>query len=354
MEERQRLSRFLDRRKLGEELYRLFTLEVEEGALLDEHGRVLYRHSGGARRDLAVAEKLVEMGFKPEWPRGKSFAVCLTHDVDWALPPHRHVRRAASRILRRGALRQLPRWLLGRKLAALNPYALRRLADVEERYGATSTFFVKATPPGWLDPRYEEYYDLSILSGEFERLISGGWEVALHGGYRSHDDAARLAAERRTLEEACGRRVVGVRMHYLRFRYPDTWLAVERAGFAYDGTLGFPDSPGYRNGLCYPFKPLVGGRFLSILEIPLAVMDTTLYAYMRLNPAQALETVRMLARRVEALRGVLTILWHNSTVEPLYEGGERLYKALLSHFVERGAWIASCEELCEYWVSNVW
>jgi len=349
-----RLSELLNQERLGEELYRVFTLERERGLPLDVHGRVTCRELGGGCGEPIVAERLRELGFRPEWPQGRGFAVCLTHDVDWAFPPRRHVRRALGLALRRGKLWLVPRWL-GAGLAPLNPYSVRRLVEVERRYGATSTFFVKSTPPELLNPLYEEYYDPSAVAADLEGLIGEGWEVALHGGYDSYCSADRLKLEKQLLEEACGARVEGVRMHYLRFKHPDTWLAVEEAGFAYDSTLGFPDAIGFRNGLCYPFKPAVGGRFLRILEVPLAVMDTTLYGYMRLTPSQALDAIMALARRVESLGGVLTILWHNSSMgEPLYEGWGRLYRALLSRLSERRAWLTNCAELCEHWEAVAW
>lgn len=350
-----RLSQLLNPGLLGEKIFQIFTLEREREVPLDVHGRVICRELGESCGEPVVAEKLAELGFRPDWPRGRRFAVCLTHDVDWAVPPKRHVLRAVRLALRRGRPWLLPRWLLGSKLTPLNPYSVRRLAEIERRHSVSSTFFVKATPPDLLNPLYEEFYDLSTMGGELEWLIEEGWEVALHGGYDSYCSADRLKVEKQLLEKACGERVKGVRMHYLRFRHPDTWLAVEEAGFAYDSTLGFPDALGFRNGLCYPFKPMMDRKFLQVLEVPLAVMDTTLFGYLRLTPSQAFDAIRAVAQRVEALRGVLTLLWHNSSLgEPLYEGWGRLYRALLLYFSERGAWITSCAELCEYWEATAW
>lgn len=340
---------------MGSESWRIFSLEREVGAPRDEHGRVLARSIGGNHLTPTVSEELYEKGLRVEWPGEKRFAVCLTHDVDWAYPPLGHVIGALKAACSRHDLGAALLWKLGSvsKWRLYNPYSLRQAAEIEAKYSATSSFFVKATPRELLDERYEKYYDPEFLAGELSKLIREGWEVGLHGGYLSHSNPEALAREKATLESVLeGYKVAGVRMHYLRFTYPSTWLAVEAAGFKYDTTLAFPDSPGFRNGMCYPFRPVVDGREISVLEIPLAVMDTTFWGYMRAQPQEAFALVSKLAVAVEKLGGVLTILWHNNTFnELLYGEWSRMYRRMLSHFKSRGAWLTDCLSVYEHWLS---
>lgn len=57
-----------------------------------------------------------------------------------------------------------------------------------------------------------------------------------------------LKKKKRRLEEVLGKKVVGYRNHYLRFRVPDTWELLSKAGFKYDTTFGYSDCAGFRNG----------------------------------------------------------------------------------------------------------
>jgi len=342
--------------ELSGELWRVYALERERAAERDPHGRVLAKSLGGDPAEPIVSEFLHERGFRVEWPKGGRFAVCLTHDIDWAYPPPRHAERVLREKGKGTPLRAKLLWKLGSISGwrLYNPYSLDRVVEVEREFSAVSSFMVKATPKEWLDERYEDFYSLDYLAGRLERLVDEGWEVGLHAGYASHNDSGRLAREKALLESALsGCRVVGVRMHYLRFAYPDTWLAVEVAGFKYDTTLAFPDRPGFRNGMCYPFHPVVDDRVLGMLEIPLAVMDTTFWGYMRVQPGEAFEMIKGLVDHVEKVGGVLTVLWHNNTFcEQLYGEWGRMYRSLLSFLKGRGAWLTNCLSLWEYWVDN--
>ena len=79
--------------KQNQEIWDLFTRQEEYSAKnLDEHGRVLY-----AQNDLKkafepdVSRYLVEQGMEIEFPESKTFAVCLTHDIDDIYPPLSHI-----------------------------------------------------------------------------------------------------------------------------------------------------------------------------------------------------------------------------------------------------------------------
>src|SRR5450756_603191 len=86
--------------KQNQEIWDLFTRKEEYSSKnLDEHGRVLY-----AQKDLKkafepeVSRYLVEHGMKIEFPEDKTFAVCLTHDVDDIYPvSYTHLRAHETR-----------------------------------------------------------------------------------------------------------------------------------------------------------------------------------------------------------------------------------------------------------------
>jgi peptidoglycan/xylan/chitin deacetylase (PgdA/CDA1 family) len=210
--------------------------------------------------------------------------------------------------------------------------------DLEEKYGAKSTFFFKAYRP--VEQEYK--YNIGDIVEEVGAIIDRGWEVGLHGGHTAYLNPDEMREKREWLEKVTGKPVTGYRNHYLRFRVPETWEYLSQAGFRYDATLGYADCAGFRNGMCHPFRPfnLNTGREIDIVEISLVVMDGTLdQTYMRFDRKGTWEFVKMLIDRVAACHGVFTILWHNTYME-----GENLglYEKILRYCRKRRAWMTSC------------
>ena len=106
-----------------------------------------------------------------------------------------------------------------------------------------------------------------------------------------------IMEKKQRLEKVLGKKVIGYRNHYLRFKVPDTWELLSKAGFKYDTTFGYADCAGFRNGVCHPFRPynINTGKQIDILEIPLIIMDRTLLRdYMRLDVKKAWELIKNL------------------------------------------------------------
>ncbi len=77
-----------DKLKENEELWDLFTRKEEYSVTFrDAYERFPYYLS--SHRNIfepRVSKFLVENGLKPQYPDGKKFAVCLTHDIDAIYP----------------------------------------------------------------------------------------------------------------------------------------------------------------------------------------------------------------------------------------------------------------------------
>ncbi|MCM2466077.1 polysaccharide deacetylase family protein [Methanoculleus oceani] len=324
------------------ELWDLFTCAEEyEAAFRDGYDR--FPHYMSNHREAFepwVSQYLIEQGYHPEYPDSQPFAVCLTHDIDTIHKSAFFKGYDALRSLKAGDItKSLTNiWQLrSRKLPWFNFHEIMAL---EEKYDAQSSFYFLALAPG--DQDYA--YDIRSLEGELGMITDAGWEVGLHGGHRAYCDARALETEKQRLEAVLGRPVVGYRNHFLRFRVPETWEILSRAGFRYDTTFGYADCTGFRNGMCHPFKPydLQTGREIDILEIPLTVMDCTLDGYMRLDAKKAWVVIRHLIDATERCHGVITVLWHNAYME-----GERLklYEKVLRYCREKGAWMTSGAEI---------
>jgi len=314
----------------------------------DKHGRFLARHSRRRVYECEVSERLFDKGLLDiEWPRRARLAVALTHDVDYSRMEMPYALRSVRKALYQGRFSLASRRTAGIFTKNHDPFTnFKQIINIEAQYDAKSTFFFLVNRKDFAGGNnFEE------LTDEINFIIDKGWEIGLHTGYFSYDDPRKIASEKKMLEKVTGCKVRGVRNHFLRFSIPRTWENLS-AFFDYDSTFGYADHVGFRNGVCHPFKPCTpDGRIIDIWEIPLTVMDTTFIKYMDADAREAFEWVKLLVRKVEKVKGVITLLWHNTTFDELVYGEyARMYRALLRYFKARGAWLSSCGELYDYWV----
>jgi len=327
-------------------LWDLFTRKEEyDSPVRDHYDR--FPSSASSNPDIfspQVSSFLHQSGYRPEYPGKKTFAVCLTHDIDVvyksAFAKGRSVLSDIARKKSPPASRPA-RWWSSKKVPFCNFPAIM---DLEERFGARSTFFFMAENPGEMSYAYTP----EDLEQEIRDITTRGWEVGLHGGYTAALNPRGMQEKKDRLEKIIRKPVTGYRNHVLRFRVPDTWEYLAQAGFAYDTTLGYADCAGFRNGMCHPFRPfnLNSDREIGILEIPLVVMDDTLGGkYMQLDNREKWEVIRLLIDRTASCNGVFTLLWHNT----FFQGEEgALYEKILQYCSDKGAWMTSAEEIARH------
>jgi len=326
------------------EIWDLFTRKEEyQNPLRDSYDRFPYYAS--RNRDIfepRASRYLVGHGHSVQYPGNAPFAVCLTHDIDNVYTPTLSKGLSAFRSLKHGKLTESFHSIARIRSKKIPLCNFSRIMDLEEKYGAKSTFFFMAEDQGERDYAY----NIEDLETEIGEILNRGWEVGLHGGHTTYLDPLEMREKKERLEKVTGKPVVGYRNHYLRFSVPDTWEYLSKAGFQYDSTSGYADCAGFRNGMCHPFRPfnLNTDQEIDIFEIPLIVMDGTLdQTYMRFDSKSKWEFVTMLIDRVAACHGVFTLLWHNT-----YMDGDNLelYEKILGYCRERGAWMTNGEEIC--------
>ena len=301
----------------------------ERGGERDRHGRFPASASALDPLDPPLERLRARLGIEPPRWRGARFAVALTHDVDrpWRWTG-RGVRNAVGRLAARaraGAGRDALREARG--LAAVPVHRLRgsdpnwcfaRIAELEGARGSRSTHFLLAGHGHAEDGFAPEVYD-RLRPRLVETLLESGAEVGLHGSYLSAEEPLRLAAEKEELESLAGQ-VAGQRYHFLRVDPHANLAPLVGLGFRYDTTLGFADAPGFRAGITQPFRPWSEelGHPLPLVEIPLALMDTTLAVpqYLGLTAAQAEGRALALLDRAAELGGGFALLWHTNRFDP--------------------------------------
>jgi hypothetical protein len=333
------------------QLWDLYTRKEEYGfPPTDRHGR--FPSSARSWREIerpVVSEYLVEHGCTVEYPEGRDFALCLTHDVDEVLPTRSHTIQSLMAVVTR-----LPSLFRAQGDGPSLPWFPRhyrdftRIMDLEEEYGGRSSFYFMATER---DP-FRFRYHIEDLAADLVEIRDRGWEVGVHGGYDSCADSLAMRQEKTRLESALGSTVGGYRNHFLRFQVPATWESLAEAGFRYDTTLGYPDTPGFRNGMCHPFRPfdLRTNREMDILEIPLCMMDQSQELF---PPPDLWERLAVMMDRVAACHGVMTVLFHTPIfMSAAHQTHLQIYRKLLARARERNGWIAPAGEIAGWWMKN--
>lgn len=337
------------------EIWDLFTRKEEyHPNKLDEHGRFFFSEDNLRNASIPeVSRYLVENGMKVEFPENKAFAVCLTHDMDDIYPPLSHSLMSSFCCLKSLDCRGLATSSLWKfKGHEYSPYInFSEIMDLEEDFGAKSSFYFIASRE---DPvRFR--YDIEDLENRLGEISDRGWEAGLHGGYYSYDNFESLKNEKERLEKVLGKKVLGFRNHYLRFKTPETWELLADAGFGYDSTFGYSESVGFRNGMCHPFKPynLKKESEINILEIPLTVMDVALFKASG-SFEEAWRCTKDLIDTTARFNGVITLLWHNFVFGCGFrKDWVKLYKKTLQYCSDRGAWITSGEEIYRWWENGL-
>lgn len=252
------------------------------------------RRAASLRQQLHAtgAERIPLVNF---WPRGRRFAVVLTHDVESSL-----------------GLQRIP-----------------ELLEVERRHGFVSSWNFVA-----------EWYPLS--EEDRARVVAAGCEVGLHG--ISHD--GRLFRNRGNFE----RQLPKIR-HYL-----EEWDAV---GFRSPSTLRNPDWMHelpcmYDSSFPHsdPFQPQPGGClsifpffFGDVVELPITLdQDYTLFGLLR---EQNIDLWVRKSRWIIGHHGLINVIVH-----PDYMTPERLllYEQLLVFLrAQEGGWHALPREVAQWW-----
>jgi hypothetical protein len=279
-------------------------------------------------RETAVREE----GFfvrKTRWPGAAPFAVCLTHDVDNISRPLGHVWKTRSRFGLPG--------LIGGLLGVTHLYNnVGLISKREAQHAFRSSFYFMSSN-----------YPLGEVRKESDRIRTGGWDVGLHGDFGTHDSLEAMYAALSRFSAGLGFKPAGLREHYLKFDFSKSWGIMEEAGFDYDTTVGTNDRLGFRLGMASPFHPPDRDWApLNLLELPLVLMDTTLWGYLKKSEEDGYADTIRLMEMVYRTEGVFTLLWHQEAVR--MRGG-RIYWRLLKEFKSRGCFVGSGAEIAHWW-----
>ena len=183
-------------------------------------------------------------------------------------------------------------------------------------------------------------------------ILNEGFEIGLHGSFNAYNNSKQMNKEKKKLESLINKQIIGYRNHYLQLKIPNTWRILKENGFKYDSTFGYRNLIGFRGGIPYPFITFDprDKKTIDILEIPLNVMDVTVFEYMKNEKEDPFTLIKRLIDITEKYHGVLTLNWHNDKFDNLHwRKYEDLYLKILKEVKKRGAWLTNCEGIKEWW-----
>jgi hypothetical protein len=183
-------------------------------------------------------------------------------------------------------------------------------------------------------------YDARDIANTLQKLLAAGCEVGLHG-IDAWLDNCRGREELEEIRRLTGVSEIGVRMHWLYYDQQSP-VVLETAGAAYDSTIGYNETVGYRAGTTQAYKPLGASR---LLELPLHAMDTALFyrAHLGLSARKARTRLGRMSDAAVKFGGCFTVNWHDRSVAP-----ERMWDASYRELVQdmkiRGAWFSTASQ----------
>lgn len=299
-------------------------------------------------------------------PAGFDFTACLTHDIDFLrISDHKfdHTmfgflyravwRTFASFLKGHISLRKLVRnWtaaclLPGVYLGLIKDYFFQFDKYLEVEKGLVSTFFIipfknraGKDKEGRIHKARAVRYDIGDIEPEIKKLMLAGREIALHG-IDAWNDPDQGREELQRIARVTGNGQIGIRSHWL-YQSEASPHYLEEAGFVYDSSAGYNEAVGYRSGTTQVFRPFGATR---LLELPLHIMDTTLFytGRMDLPERQAMVLVEEIITKTQRFGGILTINWHDRSLGP-----ERLwdtfYESILTRLKSMRVWFTTVSQ----------
>ena len=299
----------------------------------------------------------------PSAPAGHSFAVCLTHDIDfvgirnhlfdhtmWGFLYRSTFGAVRDFFRRRISLNRL--FAIWRSAASLPFVYLGWVRDfwspfewylrVEKDLPATYFLipFKRQSGEHVQGPhaaRRATAYDVDDLHHWAAILRGEGCELGVHGIDAWHS-IEKGRAELTRIQQITGESAIGTRIHWLLYN-ANSASVLEESGYAYDSTAGYNETIGYRSGTTQVFRPL---GTTTLLELPLHIQDGALFYPQRLDLSEpeAEKRCKELIENAKRFGGVLTVLWHDRSHGPERFWGD-FYISLVQALKSSDAWFAT-------------
>lgn len=223
------------------------------------------------------------------------------------------------------------------------------LMECENKHGILSTYFILLSD--------DNKWGLKVkkLKKRLAKLIKNKNEIALHPGYKSFNKKDKIKYEKTELENIAEVDIVGIRNHFLRLNYPETYRVQASAGIQYDSTMSYAENEGYRSGISIPYMPFdIENRcIINLMVIPLTIMDGTFRDYHKISSEQAMPIIKKLIDQAEQLNGTVVFNWHNNFISNHQLEWRNIYLESISYLIEKKTSFKRCIDIANdyrnYW-----
>ncbi len=207
------------------------------------------------------------------------------------------------------------------------------LHQIHDKYGLKAIFFFLLSYKG------DKSHDINIHPNDdlLQKLIVDTSKVAkigIHPSYISNSNVVKLKEEKTLIDALLDKTIDISRQHYLKIHLPKTYLQLIKVGINHDYTMGYASQVGFRAGTCTPFfwYDLQLEKQSHLKAHPFAVMDTTLYKYLKLSPNQAIILINELVESVKMVDGTFCSLWHNESISETghWKGWKEVYEKMMA------------------------
>ena len=201
--------------------------------------------------------------------------------------------------------------------------------DLYKKSGIKACYFFLLGDYGHYDKNIP-YYSKSLIS--LIKKIGDYAYTGIHPSFASSSDESLPGIEAERLSNILNQEVKLSRQHYLKLHMPATYQKLLEENLSHDFTMGFASQPGFRAGICSPFKfyDLQSEKRTPLIIIPFTLMDGTFRQYLRLNPEQSLPIVNNLMDEVVKVGGTFVSLWHNDSLSDrgIWKGWKAMYEKM--------------------------
>ena len=148
--------------------------------------------------------------------------------------------------------------------------------------------------------------------------LAANYKTGIHPGYKSSELPGNLKTEKERLEVISEKKVVRSRHHFLKVRFPETYIHLLNHDIKEDWSLGFSDQVGFRCGIAnsFPWFNLMNNQTTDLKIFPFNAMDAALYFNMKSNAKSAGEMVLNILEEVKKVNGHFIFLSHNQLINP--------------------------------------
>lgn len=186
--------------------------------------------------------------------------------------------------------------------------------EIQKKYNYRPIYFILLADYGPNDKNvpYNNRYFRKLI-----RFLGDYADIGIHPSYASSFKPSLMVLETDRLSKILNMEVDCSRQHFLKLVLPDTYRNLINNDILHDYTMGYAEVPGFRASICtpFPFYDLDHDTVTSLMIHPFAVMDGTLYSYLKLTPLQASERISSLLKEVKSVGGTFIPLWHNQAFD---------------------------------------